>query len=192
MKLIFASNNKNKIIEIQNIVRKNIEIITLKEAGIFEELPEPYDTFHDNAQSKAQYIYHRTKTDCFSEDSGLIVPALNGEPGVYSARYAGSPTNDAANNDKLLQKMKNVKDRYAYYQSVICFIESDKISYFEGKCEGHISEFPMGNVGFGYDPIFIPNNYDSTFSEMTIEEKLKISHRTKSFIQLAKYITSNL
>lgn len=177
MKLIFASNNKGKITEVQSLVKKDIHILTLQEAGVAEELPEPYDTFNQNAWSKANYVYLKTGLDCFAEDSGLVVPALNGAPGVYSARYAGEPSNDDANNKKLLEALAGVEDRYAYYQSVICLILHGEAHYFEGKCEGTVITIPRGDGGFGYDPMFVPQGWNLTFAEIPLAEKNKISHR---------------
>lgn len=177
MKLIFASNNKGKITEVQSMIKKDISILTLQEAGVTEELPEPYDTFKENAWSKVAYVYRKTGLDCFSEDSGLVVPALDGAPGVYSARYAGEPSNDEANNKKLLEALTVVEDRYAYYQSVICLMLHGTAYYFEGKCEGTVITTPRGDGGFGYDPMFIPQGWDLTFAEIPLAEKNKISHR---------------
>ncbi len=188
MKLIFASNNTNKIFEIQSIIPYFFKIKTLKEAGIFEEIPEPYDTFRENAFAKASYIYKQTGQDCFSEDSGLMVNALDGKPGVHSARYAGEPRNDSANNQKLLSNLAHASDRSAHYQSTICLIINGEVYYFEGQCPGSIALTAKGDGGFGYDPIFIPYNYKSTFSEILLEEKLKLSHRTKAFLKLADFL----
>lgn len=188
MELIFASNNKNKIVEIQKIVPDYIHIISLAQAEIAESLPEPYDSFTENAFSKANYIYQKTGKNCFSEDSGIVVPSLHGEPGVFSARYAGEPANDMANNDKLLNNLKDKTDRSAYYQATICLILNKEAVYFEGRCDGKIALEPRGNAGFGYDPLFIPENYTSTFAELSLEEKLAISHRSIAFNKLATYL----
>jgi XTP/dITP diphosphohydrolase len=177
MNLIFASNNNGKIIEIQSLISNNILITSLKEAGIFDAIPEPFSTFRENAHAKAEYVFSRTQTDCFAEDSGLVVPALQGEPGVWSARYAGEPTDDTANNNKLLENIKHVTDKSAYYQSVICLLLHGEVYYFEGKCEGTITLEPRGDGGFGYDPLFIPSGSSLTFAELALEEKNKISHR---------------
>jgi len=186
--LIFASNNKGKIVEIQHLVNNNIKIISLQEAGIAEEIEEPFDTFAQNARAKADYVYRKTGIDCFADDSGLVVPALGGAPGVYSARYAGSPTNDAANNHKLLEAMRHVEDRQAYYQSVICLISGDGTRYFEGRCQGTLTETPRGDGGFGYDPLFVPDGYTQTFAELPLAEKSKISHRAAAMRQLCSYL----
>lgn len=177
MKLIFASNNQGKLKEVQSMIRRDMELMTLKEAGVWEELPEPYDTFEKNAWSKADYVYRKTGLDCFAEDSGLVVPALNGAPGVYSARYAGEPTDDAANNEKLVRALAGITDHYAYYQSVICLMLQGKPHYFEGRCAGTVQAIARGEGGFGYDPLFVPDGWTLTFAEIPLEEKNKISHR---------------
>lgn len=189
--LIFASNNQGKIIEIQSLTLNLIQIISLKEAGINAAIPEPYPTFKENAWAKADYIVQETGKDCFAEDSGLIVPALNGAPGVYSARYAGEPSNDKANNEKLLLAIKDIEDTSAYYQSVICLIRNSQIYYFEGKCTGKITANPRGDGGFGYDPLFIPDGYRETFAELPLSEKNKISHRGKAMRALGVFLNDS-
>ncbi len=190
--LLFASNNKGKISEINSLVSKPIQIITLAEAGITEELPEPYFTFKENAWSKAQYAFHKAGIPCFAEDSGLVVPALQGAPGVFSARYAGPSANDEANNTKLINELKEITDRSAYYQAVICFINSEGTYYFEGRCPGTIALNPAGTGGFGYDPLFIPEGSQRTFAEFSPEEKNKISHRAKALQQLTGFLNHHL
>lgn len=180
MELIFASNNKGKIIEVQSLVNDSIHIIPLRETGITEDIPEPYHTFRENARAKADYIVRKTGKNCFAEDSGLVVPALNGAPGVYSARYAGEPSNDEANNEKLIGAIRDISDKQAYYQSVVCLIMDGTIHYFEGTCPGHLADTPRGSGGFGYDPLFIPEGYTETFGELPLSEKNKISHRAKA------------
>src|SRR5690606_38130450 len=189
---IIASNNKNKIIEIQKIIPDFFEIKTLEQAGITENIPEPFETFRDNALAKATFIYERTGQSCFSEDSGIVVEALNGEPGVHSARYAGEPVDDAANNRKLLSNLKGITNRKAHYQSTICLIFNGEIYYFEGKCEGSIGMKSIGNGGFGYDPLFLPYGYATTFAEMPIMEKLKISHPTQAFQKLSDFLKQHI
>jgi XTP/dITP diphosphohydrolase len=190
MELIFASNNTGKIFEIQSLIPPSIKIIPLKEAGIYVDIPEPYDTFKQNAWAKADYIFQSTGKNCFAEDSGLVVPALNGAPGVYSARYAGEPSNDKANNEKLLQAIKDINNKEAYYQAVICLILGEDIYYFEGKCEGTLTSIPKGTGGFGYDPLFIPNGYDQTFAELPLAEKNKISHRAAAMQQFSSFLNN--
>lgn len=190
MQLIFASNNQGKIKEVQKLVPDSIQIMTLKQAGIFADIPEPFHTFYENARAKAEYIYQSTGKNCFAEDSGLIVPALGGAPGVYSARYAGEPSNDEANNAKLLQAARDIQSKEAYYQSVICLIMDGEFHYFEGKCRGVITLEPRGTGGFGYDPLFIPDGYKQTFAELPPEVKNKISHRAEAMRQLGKFLNN--
>lgn len=190
MELIFASNNSGKIIEIKNLIPPTVSVFPLKEAGIHVEIPEPYDTFKQNAWAKADYIFKATGKNCFAEDSGLVVPALNGAPGVYSARYAGEPSNDQANNEKLLQAIKGINSKDAYYQAVICLILNGDVYYFEGKCEGTITTNPRGTGGFGYDPLFIPKGYDQTFAELPLAEKNKISHRAAAMQQFSSFLNN--
>ena len=192
MNLIFASNNENKLLEIKLMLSEKINIQTLKSVGIYEDIPEPYETFEENAWTKADYVAKKMKQNCFAEDSGLIVPALDNEPGVFSARYAGEPSNDKKNNEKLLKNIENIEDKRAYYKSVICLIWNQKIHYFQGKCEGNITLQAKGNNGFGYDPLFIPDGYDKTFAEFTLEEKNKISHRKKAVMQFVAFLNDEL
>lgn len=190
MKLIFASNNHNKLGEIQKLITGNIEIITLKEAGIFEELPEPFHTFKENAWSKASYAADKTGLPCFAEDSGIIASSLGNEPGVFSARYAGEPANDERNNTKLLDRLLGNTDRSAYYQATICFISGKEVSYFEGRCPGTIAEVPQGSGGFGYDPLFIPKGFTETFAELPLSTKNSISHRGKAVTAFIDFLNS--
>jgi len=192
MDLIFASNNKGKIIEVQSLISDDIKVISMRDAGIHVEIPEPFFTFHENANAKASYIQQLTKSNCFAEDSGLIVPALNGEPGVFSARYAGEPSNDQNNNEKLIREIKNIEDRSTYYQSVICLILNGKTYYFEGKCDGTITDIPRGDGGFGYDPLFIPNGYDETFGELPLHVKNTLSHRGKAMKLFTTFLNERL
>ena len=190
MKLIFASNNQNKLAEIQKLIAPNIEVITLKEAGIFDELPEPFETFRENAWSKANYVFKKTALPCFAEDSGIIANGLGNEPGVFSARYAGEPTNDARNNAKLLNRLSDKADRSAYYQATICFLDGATTSYFEGRCTGVILEAPRGDGGFGYDPLFLPDGYTKTFGELPLSTKNTISHRGKAVSEFIAFLNS--
>ena len=188
MELIFASNNKGKIIEVQSLINNSIKIISLADAGITESIEEPFFTFRENAWAKADYVYRKTGLPCMAEDSGLVVPALGGAPGVLSARYAGEPSNDTLNNDKLLNAIDEMDSPKAYYQSVICFIFKGEAHYFEGKCKGRLTRHPRGEGGFGYDPLFIPDGYEHTFAELSLEEKNKISHRGTAMRQFIAYI----
>lgn len=188
MEFIFATNNQGKINEIRQLSGNTVRIITLQEAGIDEELPEPYDSFEQNAWSKADYVFQKTGKNCWAEDSGLVVPALGGAPGVFSARYAGVPSDDYKNNEKLLQELNKQEDRQAWYQATICLIIQGTVYYFEGKCPGTISHEYKGDNGFGYDPLFIPKGYSKTFGELDATIKSKISHRAKAFNQLAQFL----
>lgn len=190
MEFVFATNNTGKIKEIKQLANDNLIIHTLKEVGILEELPEPFDTFEKNAWSKANYVFSKTGKDCWAEDSGLVVPSLGGAPGVFSARYAGMPANDQKNNQKLLKELKEKSDRTAWYQATICLIQNGSEHYFEGKCAGKIIDEYRGQNGFGYDPLFIPNGYDKTFGELDSVTKNRISHRAMAFRQLMSFINT--
>lgn len=188
MKLIFATNNQNKVDEIRSVLPSHFEILTLKEAGIDIDIPEPHDTLEANAREKALTIFHMTDTACFSEDTGLEVEALNGEPGVHSARYAGEEKSFQANIDKLLQNLTGKENREAQFKTVICLIIEGNIEFFEGICEGHIIAEQKGNKGFGYDPVFVPAGAVKTFAEMTMEEKNQFSHRRKAVDKLVSFL----
>lgn len=180
MKLIFASNNPHKLQELRSAIGSNLEIISLKEAGIFQDLPEPFPTLKENARSKARFINNLTGENCFSEDTGLEVDALGGEPGVHSARYAGEPPDPANNVRKLLRAMADSTNRRARFTTIICLILHYKEYFFEGRCEGEILRSPFGSGGFGYDPVFQPDGADKCFAEMSEEEKNMFSHRRKA------------
>jgi len=190
MKIIFATNNQHKVNEVRTALPENFDIITLKEAGINIDIPEPHDTLQDNAMEKARTIHRLTKTNCFSEDTGLEVYSLNNEPGVHSARYAGEEKSFDRNIDKLLSKLKNSTDRKARFRTVICLILNDKEYFFEGICEGEIINERKGNQGFGYDPIFIPIGSSKTFAEMSIREKNQFSHRKKATDKLVAFLNN--
>ena len=187
-KLIFATNNQHKTQEIRSVLKGSFDIITLQEAGIDIEIPEPYDTLEENASTKAATIYQLTQTSCFGEDTGLEVDALNGAPGVKSARYAGDGRDFNANVEKLLADLKNKPNRQARFRTVISLILNGKEYQFEGICEGRITEKPAGNAGFGYDPVFVPQPDNRTFAEMTLEEKNIYSHRAKAMDQLIRFL----
>lgn len=190
MELIFATNNQGKLRELRQLVGTEIIIKTLKEVGVVEDLPEPFDTFEENAWSKANYVFQKLGKNCFAEDSGLVVRALNGAPGVFSARYAGEPSDDERNNQKLMAELKDKADLSAWYQATICLIIDGHAHYFEGKCAGTISRNPKGNGGFGYDPLFIPSGYEQTFGELPSEVKNKLSHRGKAVSLLADFLNA--
>jgi XTP/dITP diphosphohydrolase len=188
--LIFATNNEHKVSEIQSLLPKDINVITLQQAGINIDIPEPYDTLQENANTKAKIIFEITKQNCFSEDTGLEIDALNGAPGVHSARYASEDRNFNANIEKVLTNLKNIENRTAQFRTVICLIWEQKEYYFEGICRGHIAEQNSGTAGFGYDPIFIPEGSDKSFATMTMEEKNTFSHRQKAVTQLFTFLQS--
>ena len=188
--IIFATNNEHKIKEIQSLVGSDFTIITLEQAGIDIDIPEPHDTLQENAYEKAITIENITKQNCFSEDTGLEIEALNGEPGVKSARYAGGDRNFQANIDKVLEKLNGITNRKAQFRTVICLLWNKEVFYFEGICKGNIAETMHGGEGFGYDPIFIPEGASKSFAEMTMEEKNKFSHRQKAVTQLFTFLHS--
>lgn len=186
--LIFATNNANKIAEIQSLVGSDFSIIDMKTAGIDIDIPEPHDTLKENAFEKANTIFTITKTNCFSEDTGLEIDALNGAPGVKSARYAGEDRNFQANIDKVLEQLSTKENRIAQFRTVICLIWENQTYYFEGICKGHISTNMQGEKGFGYDPIFIPEGADKSFAQMSMQEKNSFSHRQKAVTQLFEFL----
>lgn len=190
MKLIFATNNQHKADEIRSVLNGPIELVTLKEAGIDIDIPEPYDTLEENARTKSTTIFEMTGTNCFSEDTGLEVDALGGEPGVKSARYAGEGRSFEANIDKLLAKLEQVEDRRARFRTVISLLINGKETLFEGVCEGRIIRKRRGNNGFGYDPVFVPEGSDLSFAEMDMAGKNRYSHRKKATEKLVAFLNS--
>ena len=192
MKIVFATNNKHKLEEIKDILGKDFEIVSLDEIGCHEDIPETGLTLEENARQKSTYIVEHYNHDCFADDTGLEVDALNGEPGVYSARYAEGTDHDSeANMRKLLSKMSNVKDRTARFRTVISLIINGVEHQFEGRVEGRIATEKHGKEGFGYDPIFIPEGYDKSFAELGEEVKNQISHRARAVNKLAEYLSSS-
>ena len=179
-RFIFATNNQHKAEEIQSAIGDLIEVISLQQAGINIDIPEPHDTLEENASEKSHIIHQLTGMNCFSEDTGLEVEALNGEPGVKSARYAGEDKAFDKNTEKLLSELGNNKNRKAKFRTVISLISDEKEYLFEGICEGEISTERKGEKGFGYDPVFIPEGSNKSFAEMSMEEKNKFSHRKKA------------
>lgn len=186
--LIFASNNTHKLSEIRNLLENMVEIQSLKDINLEGDIPETSDTLEGNATQKAEWIYNRIGQDCFADDTGLEVEALDGAPGVYSARYAGEGCSFADNVNKLLKAMDGQTNRKARFRTVICFIENGEKHYFEGIVNGTIIEKGSGNMGFGYDPIFVPDGYDISFAEMPLDEKNKISHRGLATQKLVEYL----
>ena len=177
MKLVFASNNKNKIQEIQVLVPKNIQIVSLEDIGCTEDIPETADTIEGNAILKANYVTEKYGYNCFADDTGLEVESLNGAPGVYSARYAGEQKDANDNMDKLLSELEDKSNRKANFKTVIALNLNGKQNLFTGIINGKIIEEKIGTNGFGYDPIFVADGYEKTFAELTMEEKSTISHR---------------
>ncbi|MDP4283579.1 MAG: RdgB/HAM1 family non-canonical purine NTP pyrophosphatase [Bacteroidota bacterium] len=186
--LIFATNNSNKVTEVRSILGEKFKIISLAEAGINIDIPEPYDTLEENACEKARVINSITRGNCFAEDTGLETDALNGEPGVKSARYAGEGRSFEKNIDKLLTRLKDLENRKAQFKTVICVILNGEQTVFEGICKGTIIKERRGNSGFGYDPVFIPEGSDKTFAEMTLAEKNIFSHRKKAIEKLTTFL----
>ena len=190
MKIVFATNNPNKLKEIQSLIPKEIEIISLKEIGCNEDIPETGDTLEANAFQKAHYIKDNFNYDCFADDTGLEIDELNGDPGVYSARYAGPERNANANMNKVLNELKGKKNRKAQFRTAIALILKGEEHLFEGKVEGYISKDKQGNEGFGYDPIFIPENNIRSFAQMSMQEKGAISHRGRAVKKLVTYLNN--
>jgi XTP/dITP diphosphohydrolase len=187
--LIFATSNQNKVLEIQKILPKKFNIKSLKDLNYFEDIPENETTIEGNAIFKAKYIYEKFNINVFADDTGLEVEALNGEPGVHSARYAGTTRNSEKNIKKLLKNLKNIKNRNARFKTVIALIIDNKLHIFSGIVEGYILDSPKGNNGFGYDPIFCPNGFDKSFAELTLKEKNLISHRSLAMKKLIDFIS---
>ncbi|MCO5259992.1 MAG: non-canonical purine NTP diphosphatase [Crocinitomicaceae bacterium] len=188
MNLVFATHNKNKALEIQALMPAGITIQTLEDIGCFEDIPETADTFAGNAELKAKYVAQKYHVACFSDDSGLEVEALNMQPGVYSARYAGENKDDEANLQKVLMELKNYTNRNAQFRTVICLVKDDQTHFFEGIVKGSIRFEKAGTGGFGYDPIFEPEGNSITFAEMSREEKNKQSHRARAFAKMIEFI----
>ncbi|KAF2517661.1 non-canonical purine NTP diphosphatase [Flavobacterium foetidum] len=190
MKLVFASNNKNKIAEIQSMLPASIQILSLEEIGCHEDIPETAETIEGNAILKADYVTQKYGYDCFADDTGLEVTALNGEPGVYSARYAGEQKNADDNMDKLLQALQNEENRSAQFKTVIALNLDGKNFLFTGIAKGKIITEKKGTNGFGYDPVFQPENFAETFAQLPLETKNKIGHRGKAVKQLIDFLNS--
>ena len=186
--LIFATNNLHKLSEIQSIVGKNFTIKSLQEIGCTEDIPETAPTLEGNALLKAQYIYDRFGKNCFADDTGLEVEALDGRPGVFSARYATDGHDFEANIDKVLEELTGVENRKARFRTVIALILDGSVRYFEGIVNGEIISKRKGVKGFGYDPVFLPDGYKQTFAEMPLDEKNKISHRARAVSKLVEFL----
>ena len=187
-KLIFATNNAHKLGEVQALLGDAFELVTLRECGITEDIPETAETLEGNALQKARYVYSKTGLDCFADDTGLEVDALNGAPGVHSARYATDGHDFAANNRLLLKNLEGAKERTARFRTVIALI-LDGVEYtFEGRVEGVIATEESGSEGFGYDPLFVPSGEIITFAQMSAEAKNAISHRGRAVAELVKFL----
>ncbi len=190
MKLIFATNNPDKLKELQQLLGKNIELLSLNDIGCEEEVPENHTTLEENAAEKASYIYKKYKLNCFADDTGLEIEALNNEPGVYSARYAGQEKNFNANIQKVIEKLQGIKNRRARFRTVISLIIEGKEIQLTGIVNGTILKEKKGTEGFGYDSIFQPDGYNKSFAQMSLKEKNKISHRGIAVRKLINYLKS--
>ncbi len=188
MKLVFATNNHHKINELQAILGRGFELLSLGDIGCHVEIPEEQPTLEGNAGQKAFFIYEKYGYPCFADDTGLEIDALNGEPGIRSARYAGEARDSQANMDKVLKKLENIKDRRARFRTVISLVMNGEEKQFEGIVEGEITNGKRGNTGFGYDPIFLPRGFQKTFAEMSLDEKNQISHRARAVQKLTDYL----
>lgn len=191
MKLVFASNNKNKIAEIQQLLPSTITILSLEDIGCLEEIPETASTIEGNAILKANYVTQKYGYNCFADDTGLEIDALNGAPGVYSARYAGEQKNADDNMNKVLEALENISNRNAHFKTVIAININQEQHLFTGIAKGKIIQEKIGNHGFGYDPIFQPKEIEKTFAELTMEEKSRYSHRAKAVQLLVTFLEKN-
>ncbi|WP_339867674.1 non-canonical purine NTP diphosphatase [uncultured Algoriphagus sp.] len=189
MKICFATNNPKKIEEVKAALGDSFQIVSLKEIGCLDELPETGDTLEHNAFQKAKYVKEHFGVDCFADDTGLEVDALEGEPGVYSGRYAGEPRSDERNIDLLLKNLENTTLRTARFKTVIALLLGEEEYKFEGVAEGEILRSRTGAGGFGYDPVFLPKGYSRSFAEMNLSEKNKISHRGKAVSELISFLS---
>jgi len=176
-KMIFATHNAHKLEEVSAMLKDFVNVLGLSDLDFFDDIPETADTLQENALQKAQFVKNKLGYDCFADDTGLEVDALNGAPGVFSARYAGEPSNSEKNIDKLLDVLKNTDNRTAQFRTVIALLQGNDVQYFEGVIRGKIATEQHGKGGFGYDAVFIPDGYDKTFAELSQEEKNAISHR---------------
>jgi XTP/dITP diphosphohydrolase len=188
MQLVFATNNVNKLLEVQSLIPNHIKLLSLKDINCLEDIPETQPTIEGNAKQKAEYIKTNYGYDCFADDTGLEVEALNGEPGVYSARYAGPQRNAKDNMDRLLSELEDKVDRTAQFKTVVALHLNGQLQTFTGICKGEITKEKYGEKGFGYDPIFKAEGYDKTFAEISLEEKNKIGHRGKAVNQLIEFL----
>ncbi|MCB9187576.1 MAG: non-canonical purine NTP diphosphatase [Flavobacteriales bacterium] len=190
MEIVFASNNAHKLEEVRSKLPKDFTVLSLKDVLGDVDIPETGDTLDENASIKSRYVFERTGKNCFSDDTGLEIVALNGEPGVYSARYAGEICSFQDNMDKVLEKMNGAKDRSACFRTVISLILNGEEHFFEGRVDGEILTEEHGEKGFGYDPIFRPDGFEESFAEMTMEQKNEISHRGRAVQRLVDFLSS--
>jgi XTP/dITP diphosphohydrolase len=190
--LVFATNNPHKLTEVQQLLGGSIQLLPLSATGIEEDIPEDFTTLEENASQKAWYVFNRTGKDCFADDTGLEVEALNGEPGVFSARYAGESKDPRENIRKLLGNLKGVENRRARFRTVIALVLNGKEYLFEGVVNGRIIEEELGSDGFGYDPVFLPDGHSRTFAQMDLALKNIISHRGKAIAKLADFLKATL
>ncbi len=190
IELVFATNNKHKLAEIQATVGDHFKLLSLQDIGCNEEIPEDQDTLEGNASQKAFFIYNKYGYNCFADDTGLEIEALDGEPGVYSARYAGETKNPEANIDKVLGKLAKIKTRKARFRTVISLVINGAEHQFEGIVDGEILKERQGNSGFGYDPVFLPDGFSQSFAEMSLQDKNQISHRGRAVAKLAEFLKS--
>jgi len=186
--LVFATNNHNKLREVQVLIPENIKLLSLKDIGCFEDIPENKKTIEGNAIQKAEYVKNNYGYDCFADDTGLEVEALNGEPGVFSARYAGPQRDANDNTNLLLQNLESKSNRSAQFKTIIALHLNNALTTFEGVCKGEVTTAKYGHKGFGYDPIFKPNGYEQTFAEMDLSLKNQIGHRGKATKQLVEFL----
>lgn len=187
-KLVFATNNAHKLSEVKDILAPQYEIVSLAELNCFNDIPETADTLEGNALLKAQFVYEKFGLDCFADDTGLEVDALGGEPGVFSARYAGEAHNSHDNMRKLLDRLGENINRKAHFRTVIALIQAGEVCCFEGRIDGTIASEPSGIAGFGYDPVFVPDGFLLSFAELGVEVKNKISHRALAVNKLTQYL----
>ena len=190
IELVFATNNRNKIKEVQALVPSNIKLLSLKDIGCFEDIPETQNSIEGNAKQKVNYIKEHYKYNCFADDTGLEVDVLHGAPGVFSARYAGEQCNANDNMDKLLLNLHHCNNRNAQFKTVIALNLNNQLHLFTGICQGKITNTKQGDNGFGYDPIFKPNGFKETFAQMDLNVKNSISHRGKAISQLIAFLNS--
>ena len=191
MKLVFATNNRHKLDEVRAIVGDRVEVLSLNDIGCHDDIPETADTLQGNALIKARYIYEKFGVDCFADDTGLEVEALDGAPGVYSARYAGEECDSEANMKKLLQNLTGKSNRNAQFRTVIALIIKGEEKLFNGIVKGTITEEKRGDSGFGYDPVFVPEGFSESFAQMSGDMKNSISHRYRATLELRNYLKEN-